>query len=128
MSQRCHVWKCCVLERQVKPELRLYIIDRIIFDDGNAELERYSCIFRQFPADSRIEWQEQPACLAGDRVAEIDPDVRARLEGNEPSIRQADIEGWPNLQIADVSPGRIAREAHVVSEYGLEVAGGINFP
>jgi len=41
--------------------------------------------------------RKQPAGLSSDRIAKIYPDVGARIEGNEPSVRKAEVEGRRKL-------------------------------
>jgi hypothetical protein len=57
------------LIRQIKSDLRLYIIDGVILDDRHANFERESRIVRQFASDPRVERKEQPPGLSSDRIA-----------------------------------------------------------
>ena len=65
--------------------------------------------------------------LAGDWIAEIHPNVCAWIERDEASFRKAKSEQRRQLQIADVSFCRIAREADVVPCIRLKIASGTNF-
>ena len=61
---------------------------------------------------------ETAAGLAGDRIAVVDADIRRSEEGDEPTIRQADVEGRRELQVADVLLGRISGETDIVPDIG----------
>src|ERR1700722_1486584 len=117
-----------VLIGHVESDLRLQIVDRVILDDRYAELERESGIFRQLASDSGIEGEEQTAGLAGDRVTVIDPDVGAWVEGQKPFVGKAEVEGRCELQVADIFPGRIARETDVVADHRFEIARRADLP
>jgi hypothetical protein len=104
----------------IQSDLRLYIVDRVVLDDRHAEFERECGIIRQFASDSGVERKEQPTGLASDRIAQICPNIGVRIKGKKPSIREAQVEGRRKLQVADVSPGRIAGNARVISDDWLK--------
>src|SRR5580698_5298106 len=108
---------CQTLVCYIQPDLRLYIIDRVVLDDGDSEFERECGIVRQFAPDPGVERQKQPAGLARDRISEIDANVRARIKGYEPSVGKAEVEGRCYLQVAYIFFGRIAGETDVVSNH-----------
>lgn len=64
----------------IESDLCFEIINRIILDDGHAELEREGGTVIQLATDPRIEGKKEPSALAGDRVAEIHPNIGTWIE------------------------------------------------
>src|ERR1700722_908345 len=106
----------------IEPDLRFEVVDRIVLDDGNADFERKRSIISEFATDPRVEGKKQPAGLSGDRIAEIDPDVGARKQREEPFVRKPDVKGRRYLQVADVLFGRVAGETHIISNDRFQIA------
>ena len=58
--------------------------------------------------------------MSGDRIAEIDADIFAWVEGHVPPVGQADIERWRELQVADIPLRGIADNTDVITQLRLE--------
>src|SRR5208337_2338516 len=77
--------------------------------------------------DARVEWQKEAPGLAGDRVAEIPANVRARVQGEEPPVGQREVQHRSKLEIIYVFPRWIAREAVVPPRERFEIASAADF-
>src|ERR1700722_9400601 len=110
----------------VQPDLGFEIVDRVVLDDRYADFKRQGNMIRQAAPDPGVERQKEPPRLAGDRIAEIHPNIRARKESDEPVVGKSQIEIRRQLQIADVSLARIAGETNVISCERLEITSGLH--
>jgi hypothetical protein len=72
-------------------------------------------MIRQIASHSRIEGNEKTPCLPRDRIAKIHANIGAWIKGDEPTVWKPKVEKRSQLQIADVSFGRIARKTYVVT-------------
>ena len=66
--------------------------------------------------------RNRSAGLPWNWIAVVDANFRVWIKGEEPTIRQIDVQHRRKLQIADVSSGRIAGKAYIVSQQHLGVA------
>jgi hypothetical protein len=70
-------------ERAAHPQLSLEFVDWIGINDRNAGFERNDQFVRHVPADRRVEREKKPTSLAGDRIAAINANVIAGVEGDK---------------------------------------------
>ena len=92
-------------------QFRLELVDWVRVDNRYAGLERNNQIIGHIPSNGRIEGKEQPARLARNRIAEIDANIVAGIEGHKPAIGKTDIQSWCDLRLADVPSSRITSHA-----------------
>lgn len=110
---------------QIDSSFGLECIDLVVLDYRQADFKRERKIVRYLTSDPDVRGKKQAASLARHRIAAIHPDIRARIERNEPAIREAEIEGRSKLQIADILACGIAGEAGVVSHERFKIAARI---
>jgi hypothetical protein len=67
-------------EGPIESDLCFEVIDRIVLDDWHADLEGEGSVIVQFASDPRVERKKKSSALAGDWIAEIHPNVGARIE------------------------------------------------
>jgi hypothetical protein len=114
-------------ESYIKSDFGFEVIDRVVLNDWYTDLQGEGSVVIQLASDPRVERKKKPSGLAGDWIAEIYANVRAWIERDEPRFRKAKSEQRRELQVADVSFCRIAREANVVPCIRLKIASGTNF-
>jgi hypothetical protein len=77
-------------ELQYDPQLNLEFVDRIGVNDRNAGFERNDELVRHVSTDRRVEGEKKPTSLTGDRIAAINTNVIAGVEGDKPVVWEAD--------------------------------------
>ena len=110
-----------VSEPYRNPQLGFEVVDRVVFDDRYANFEIGAYPIREIAADRCVKRKEKLAGLAGDRGSGVYADIVARIQGDEPALRQADIEGGSNLRLIDCRLRGVAGKAERPAEHRREI-------
>jgi hypothetical protein len=90
-----------ISEPDRNPQLGFEVVDRIVFDDRYAYFDIGAHPIREIAADRCVKRKEKLAGLAGGGGSGVYPDIVARVHGEEPALRQTNVEGGSNLRLID---------------------------
>jgi hypothetical protein len=91
-----------VLKLEAEARFDLVVIDFVVVDDRNGEFDRRDKALSNCLADHRVERHEQITSVPCALVAEVDADIRARIERDEPGLRPGS-EGETNFGTTSVA-------------------------